>query len=293
MSQWQGKSKGNQLGYRIIFFICSKFGVAPAYVILRFVALYYFLFSFSSSGPVYDYLKNRQKFSVFKSLRMLYQNYYVFAQTLLDRIIVMAGIKNKFTFHFDGVENLRQIVAGGRGGIFLSAHMGNWEVAGHLLEHLNTRINIVMFDGEHQRIKDYLKEVTGDRNFNIIVIKNDLSHVYTIGDALQKNEIVCLHADRFLEGNKTLTYPFLGKDALFPAGPFAIAATFKVPVSFVFAFKESSTHYHLYGSPLIGFEGSDSKAEMIEKLGASFVKNLEQMAHKYPEQWFNYYNFWK
>lgn len=293
MSQWQGKSKGNQLGYQIIYFICSRFGVAPAYFILRFVALYYFLFSCSSSAPIYDYLKNRLGFSTAKSLQKLYRNYYVFAQTLLDRIIVMAGIKNKFTYHFDGVENLRQIVAGGRGGIFLSAHVGNWEVAGHLLEHLNTKINIVMFDGEHQRIKDYLKEVTGDRNFNIIVIGNDLSHVYTIGDALQKNEIVCLHADRFLEGNKTMTYPFLGKDALFPAGPFAIAATFKVPVSFVYAFKESSTHYHLYGSKPMEFLAGEPKTEMIEKLAGSFVKNLEQMVNKYPEQWFNYYNFWK
>ena len=293
MSQWQGKSKGNKLGYRIVFFVCSKLGVLPAYLLLRFVAFYYFLFSFSSSAPIYSYFRYRLGFGKLKSIVMLYSNYYVFAQTLLDKIIIMAGIKNNFTFDFDGVENLHEIVRQGNGGILLSAHVGNWEAAGHLLEHLNTRVNIVMFDGEHQRIKDYLKEVTGDRSFNVIVVRDDMSHVYAIGEALQKNEIVCMHADRFLEGNKTIEYKFLGREALFPIGPFALAAAFKVPVSFVFAFKESSTHYHLYGSSLLHFVPDESRSRRIEILTDSFVKNLEVMMKKYPEQWFNYYNFWK
>lgn len=293
MSQWQGKSKGNQLGYQIIYFVCSRLGVLPAYFLLRFVAFYYFLFSYSSSAPIYDYLRRRHGFGKLKSLRLLYRNYFVFAQTLLDKIIIMAGIKHNFTFNFDGVQNLHQIVAQGRGGILLSAHVGNWEAAGHLLESLNTPINVVMFDGEHKQIKDYLKEVTGGRNFNVIVVSNDMSHVYAIGDALQKNEIVCLHADRFLEGNKTKELSFLGKEASFPVGPFAMAAAFKVPVSFVFAFKESATHYHLYGSPMITFEQGDSRTKVMDELTTRFVKNLEQKITMYPEQWFNYYNFWK
>lgn len=293
MSQWQGKSKGTQLGYRIVFFVCSTFGVWPAYLLLRFVAFYYFLFSFSSSAPIYHYFRARHGFGVLKSVRKLYSNYYVFAQTLLDKIIIMANIKNDFTFHFDGVENLHQIVNEGKGGILISAHVGNWEAAGHLLEHLHTRINVVMFDGEHQQIKDYLKEVTGGRNFNVILVRDDISHVYAIGDALQKNEIICLHADRFLPGNKIKTVNFLGKEASFPIGPFTMAAAFKVPVSFVFAFKESSTHYHLYGSKPVTFSAGENRGEKVDTLIETFVSNLEQVMKKYPEQWFNYYNFWK
>ncbi|MBA4144503.1 MAG: lipid A biosynthesis acyltransferase [Azospira oryzae] len=293
MSEWQGKSKGTKLGYRIVFSVCSKLGVRPAYLLLRFVAFYYFLFSFSSSHAIYRYFRERHGFNVFQSLRKLYRNYYVFAQTLLDKIIIMAGIKNDFTFHFDGVENLHQIVSEGKGGILISAHVGNWEAAGHLLEHLHTRINIVMFDGEHQQIKNYLKEVTGGRNFNVIVVRDDISHVYAIGEALQKNEIVCLHADRFLPGNKIKTINFLGKEASFPIGPFAMVSTFKVPVSFVFAFKESATHYHLYGSKPITFPAGENRSKMMDSLMETFVGNLERMMRKYPEQWFNYYNFWK
>ena len=293
MPQWQGKSKGNKTGYRIFVFICRTFGVLPAYFILTFVAFYYFLFSYKSSRHIYHYFRHRIGFGQVKSVLKVYQNYYLLGQSLLDKVIVMAGIANKFTYEFDGEENLREIVRSGRGGILISAHIGNWEAAGHLLKRLNTRVNVVMFDGEHQQIKDFLNEVTGGRNFNVIVVRDNISHVYAIGDALQKNELVCLHADRFVGSTKTVLKRFLGADAKFPVGPFALAATFKVPVSFVFAFKESLHHYHFYGSRLFEFDNSGSSRAYTENLIDIFVDEVSGKVKKYPEQWFNYYNFWE
>jgi predicted LPLAT superfamily acyltransferase len=292
MPQWEGKSKGNKLGYKIFVYVVTTFGVLPAYVLLRFVAAYYFLFSWRSSKFIYRYFRYRLKYPRLKSVMNIYRNYYVFGQTLLDKIIVIAGIQNQFTYDFDGEENLREIVAGGKGGILLSAHVGNWEAAGHLLKRLDARINVVMFDAEHEKIKQYLDEVTGGRNFNAIVIKDDMSHVYSIGEALGRNELICLHADRFLEGNKTITKTFLDADAQFPAGPFALATGFRVPVSVVFAFKESGNHYHFFGSPLQMRTERQTKAEFSESLAAFFIRELEEKLKVYPTQWFNYYNFW-
>jgi predicted LPLAT superfamily acyltransferase len=293
MPRWQGKSKGNHVGYRIFVFICRRLGVIPAYSVLVFVAFHYFLFSTKTSKVIYHYFRNRIGFGPVKSVLKIYQNYFLLGQTLLDKIIVMAGFGNRFTYEFDGEENLHKIVNGGKGGILISAHVGNWEAAGHLLKRLNTKVNVVMYDGEHQQIKDYLNNVTGGKNFNVIVVKNDISHVYAIGEALQKNELICLHADRFVEGSKTTIQHFLGADARFPAGPFALASTFKVPVSIVFAFKESTTHYHFYGSKLFEYNRSDTRQEYSDNLMRTFVSDLEQMVKKYPEQWFNYYNFWE
>lgn len=293
MPQWQGKSKGTPLGYRIFVAIIRVFGVNLAYLVLRLVSFYYFVFSWSSTKHIYRYFRDRQHFGVLKSIISIYRNYYVFGQTLLDKVIVMAGINNKFTYDFDGEDNLREIVKGGRGGILLSGHVGNWEAAGHLLKRLETKINVVMFDGEHQQIKAYLEQVTGGHKLNVILIKQDISHVYTMGEALQKNELICLHADRFLEGNKTTMVEFLGETAPFPLGPFLLAASFKVPVSIVFAFKETKSHYHFFGSKLLTRADDESKDDFISRLTTAFVSELEQKVKMYPEQWFNYYNFWQ
>jgi predicted LPLAT superfamily acyltransferase len=292
MPQWEGKSKGTTLGYRIFVFVCKTIGILPAYVLLRVVAFYYFLFSWSSSRHSYRYFRFRLGYSRFRSVINIYKNYYVFGQTLLDKIIVMSGVENKFTYDFEGEDNLQKMVEQGKGGILLSAHVGNWEAAGHLLRRLNTSINIVMFDGEHQHIKQYLDQVTGGKNFNVIVIKNDLSHVYAISEALSRNELICLHADRFIEGNKTIRKVFFGADAEFPAGPFLLAAGFNVPVSIVFAFKESASHYHFFGSALQQRKETEVKTQFTDRLISKFVDELEQKVKLYPQQWFNYYNFW-
>lgn len=292
MTSWQGRSKGTPLGYRIFVWVLKTFGVLPAYFLLRFVVLYYFFFSLKASRQIYSLYRHKLGYSRLSSLHKLYRNYFLLGQGIIDKVVLMSGIKNNFSFNFDGEENLLNITAMQQGGILLSAHLGNWDVAGHLFTRLHTRINIVMYDGEHEKIKEYLEGVTGKRNMNVIVIKNDLSHIYAISDALAKNELVCMHADRFIEGNKTVNARFLGKQARFPMGPFLLASTFKVPVSFVFAVKESQLHYHFFASPVFDYTGMTKEAVMQQMLN-DFKDELEYKVKKYPEQWFNYYDFWK
>ncbi len=290
MPSWQGKSAGTALGYKIFIALLKGAGVGAAYFLLYFVSCYYFLFARSSRYILY-YLRQRLRFGWWRSRRYLYRNYYSFGQSLIDRIVVQSGIKNPFTFDFDGEEYLHEMVAMKKGGLLLSGHIGNWEAAGHLLERLNTRINIVMFDGEHEKIKEYLHSVTGEKNANIIVIKDDLSHIYAINEAFSNNELVCMHADRFTEGIKTITVDFLGEPARLPAGPFILAAQFKVPVSYVFAMKESKYHYHFYATPVLQYDFSNKNAA-IHLMSRDFAAEMEKMVHRYPDQWYNYYDFW-
>ena len=292
MSSWQGRSRGTPFGYRIFVWVLKTFGVRPAYFLLGFVSFYYFLFSYRSSKQIFSLYRHKLGHSWFRSLVMIYRNYYQLGQSIIDKVVLMSGIKNKFTFHFDGEENLRGIASIQKGGILLSAHIGSWDIAGHLLKRLETRINIVLFDGEHEQIKQYLEGVTGKKAVNIITIKKDLSHIYEISDAFKNNELVCMHADRFIEGNKTMTTLFLGQEAKFPMGPFLLASTFKVPVSFVFAVKESRRHYHLFATEAKSYS-DPARAVVLQKMLEDFSKEMENKVKKYPEQWYNYYNFWK
>ncbi|MEO7176148.1 MAG: lipid A biosynthesis acyltransferase [Saprospiraceae bacterium] len=293
MAEWEGKSQANSLGYRIFIVILQKAGVQTAYFILYSVAMYYLLFSRRSTRIIKHFLRFRFGYSYWAAISAIYSTYYIFGQTLIDKIVLMGNLPHRFTFDFEGEENLRAIVKGGKGGILLSAHLGNWEAAGHLLQRLDTKINVVMYDGEHEKIKRYIERATGERNFQVIVIKNDMSHVYEIGEALQKNELICLHADRYMPGSKTISTQFLGDEALFPEGPFALATAFKVPVCVVFAFKESKTHYHLYSSERIEMLPEENKRAYLKRLFDTFIADLEVKVTRYPKQWFNYYSFWK
>jgi len=292
MSSWQGKSKGKPLGYKIFVFVLKIGGVLPAYLLLRIVTLYYVVFSFKSTKSTLSYFHKRLKYGVIKSVYKVYINYNLLGQTLIDKVVIMSGIPNKFTFNLDGIDNLHEIAAMQKGGLLLTAHIGNWETARHLLQKIDARINVVIFDGEDEGIKEYMESVTGKSHLNLIVIKDDISHIFQISNALLNDELVCMPADRYLASNKTITRKFLGANARFPLGPFMLAAKFKVPVSFVYGMKESTFHYHFFASKIKEYPGLDNDA-MAEQLITDFVDDMEVKVKKYPEQWYNYYNFWQ
>ena len=287
MANW-GSTRGNQLGYKIFVILLRTAGVIPAYGLLRLVTLYYFIVPGKAAAPLLYYFRNRLGYSKFKSRISLYENFNYLGRSIIDKIVMMSGLPNPFSVNHEGGKNLDEMVAAGTGGLLISAHVGNWEGAGHLLKRLNTKINIVMYDGEMEKIKHYLDGVR-ERSFNVIVIKDDISHIYEIKEAIARNEFVCIHADRFVEGNRTITGKLLGEDAQFPIGPFILATTFELPVSFVYAMKEGPKHFHFYASPgKVYPKGRKGIPIMLE----DYLRKTETMIKAYPLQWHNYFPFW-
>jgi predicted LPLAT superfamily acyltransferase len=293
MSSWKGKTRGGVLGYRIFVWTLKHLGISFAYFLLCFVVTYFLFASPKAFRSLYQYFRRFMGFGFFRSIAGIYRNYYLFGQILLDKIAMLAGFQNRFTFDFEGEEYLRQM---DRGGLLISGHIGNWEIAGQLLNRLEKNVNIILFDAEHEQIKGYLSDVLTNRRVNFIIIREDYSHLEEIKQAFGRHEIVAMHGDRFIEGNKVLAVDFLGKPAPFPTGPVNLAARFGVPVSYVFAVKETRKHYHFYATPLrlVEFTTNLRKRELILREAVeAYVSALERVVRRYPLQWFNYYDFWK
>jgi len=224
MSQWDGKSKGTLFGYKVFVFLIKKLGIRSAYSLLIFVSLYYFLFYPANFSAIYYYFRYRQQYSAIQSFFKVYLTYFVFGQTIIDKIAISAGLRNRFTYHFDGIEVLKETLAKGKGGILISAHVGNFEIAEKFLADINQglKINLVTVDREVSVIKEYLDQIAEKSNIKFIHIQDDLSHIFQINDALSNNELICFTGDRYFEGSKTLSAKLLGRQAEFPTGPFTL-----------------------------------------------------------------------
>jgi len=288
MIQWDGKSRGTVLGYQIFVFFIKKIGIKAAYRLLYFVVFYYFIFLRKSNRAIFYYFRERIGYSYFKSKRMIFKSYYTFGQTIIDKFSIAAGMRNKFTYEFDGITLLKRLLADKKGGVLLSAHIGNFEIAEYFFGEIDSafQINLVTTDLEHSSIKKYLERITQKSSVKFIFIKEDLSHIFDINSALARNELVCFTGDRYFEGVKLVSENILGASANFPAGPFRIASRLQVPVIFVYVMKESQLHYHLYARE------AQVKHRDEKGLLRAYVESIESMLKKYPLQWFNYFDFW-
>ncbi|WP_425076553.1 lipid A biosynthesis acyltransferase [Psychroserpens sp. S379A] len=288
-AEWQGKSRGTVFGYKIFVFCMKTFGIGLAYFILYFVALYFCFFAITNSKASFYYFRKRQKNSKFKSLVNVYRSYYVFGQTIIDKVAILAGLKTKFTFEHDGGHYITETLKQKKGGILISAHVGNFEIADYFFGELeeSASISILTTDSEHSSIKEYLESVTTKPKINLILIQEDLSHIFEINAALARNELVCITGDRYIKDSKYLEENLLGETAKFPAGPFMLASRLKVPVLFVYVMKETNTHYHLYTRQ------SNAKHRDAKTLLKEYTESVSWVLDKYPLQWFNYFDFWK
>jgi len=285
---WDGKTRGSLTGYKIFLFFINSLGLGFAYWLLRIVTFYYYLFAAKPRNVLLDFYQNALQISGSAAKKLVRRNFYIFGQTLVDRAAFLLGKDSEYSHTFENEEFLIDIRDQGKGGILLSAHLGNWETAGNLLKgRITPTINIVMLDAEVESIKQYMDLSTGGSRFKVIAIKNDLSHIIAIRNALINNEFVAIHADRYLQGAKFTELDFLGKKAKFPIGPFIIASKFDAPVTFVFAAKNGKYSYHLSATAPIT---NKMKPEEIAKL---YVAELEKKVKNYPEQWFNYFNFFQ
>jgi predicted LPLAT superfamily acyltransferase len=294
MPGWSGKSKGGAMGYRIFLALIKRTGITITYFFIRFVAIYYLIFS--DKGSIRYYFRVIHAYGAWTTMKSIFRNYCLLGEVLVDKIAMLSGTKTDYTFTFDGEEHLKAMSSEGKGGVLIGAHMGNWEVAGQLLERIDIPVNILMKETEHEQIRELLDKVMKNRNIRVIPQKEDYSHLFLIDEALKRHEFVVIHGDRYSEEANTVSISFMGKPARFPSGPLYLASKRGVPVSFVYTLKEGKTHYHFYAS-----EGKvypyparmKTRKPEIRGMVEAYVQSLELMVKKYPLQWFNYYSFWE
>lgn len=294
--KWEGKSHGPVLGYRIFLFILRFTHIRVAYFVLLFVALYYYLFA-SSRKHVYYYFRHVLGYSGLRLHLNAYKNYFIFGQTLIDKFAVLSGIRKPLLLTYDGRHYLESLVAEGKGAILISAHVGNWELAGNMLDHLNVKLNALMYSNEKESIRNLEAAMLKKQKLNVIPVDNkDMTHIIALNNAFKNGEILVMHADRYVEGSQTMEMEFLGKKADFPIGPYYLALKFGVPICFVGAVKTGTNTGYVFAHKPMYHERIRDEAQLREKLKEYmrvYIKDIESLVKRFPLQWFNFYAFWK
>ena len=116
MNKWKGKSKGTVLGYRIFVWCIRNIGIRSSYGVLYFVAAYYSLFQKKSNRYILYYFQKRLNYGYWKSKASIFKSYFTFGKVLIDKTAISAGLREKYTYEFDGIENLRNLLAAKKGG---------------------------------------------------------------------------------------------------------------------------------------------------------------------------------
>lgn len=287
--QWCGKSRGGRFGYRFFIVSIRLLGIRFAYFFLSLIVIYFIPFAPKATWAIWIYNRRRRGLGVMRSVCELYAHYYVFGQTLIDRLAMRSGFADRYHYQFDNYTRFLEVLNSGQGVVMIGAHVGCWEAGAAFFGHYGKKINIVMFDAEHQQIKEVIEadtELASDYKI-IAVNQNAIEAMIQIKVALNGGEYICFNGDRFVDVAGTHEVMLLGAPASLPLGPFRIAAKCGVPVVFYYAMRESRRSYRfIFEEPVSG--PVLKEGELLEQ----YAHSLEELLARYPRQWFNFYDFW-
>ena len=240
-----------------------------------------------SFGASYGFYRKRLGYGPWKSFVHVYLNEYSFGQVVLDRFAAYAG--KVFRMNVPRMDLFDGLCAGKEGFVQLSSHVGNYEMVGYTLKSPK-RLNALVFGGETATVMQNRAQLFGQTNVRMVPVAEDLSHIFTLNNALADGEIASLPGDRVFGSQKTVECLFFGEKAKFPAGPFILAVQRQVPVLTVFVMKAREYKVMLEVEPA---PEQGTKQERIQTLADAYARRLEEVVRLYPDQWYNFYDFWK
>jgi predicted LPLAT superfamily acyltransferase len=292
--RWSGRSRGGYFGNWFFVQLIRWFGVRWAYGWLVFVAAYFTLASAPAYRSSVQFLQRaRGPQPWWKRPVLVYRHFFSFGITLLDRLAVIMG-RCRMECRFDGETTFEQFLDQGKGIILLGAHLGNWEMGGHLLGRLGKPVNLVVLDTDEARIRQLYERALEAKMFRLLTTDGHPLRSIPIVAALRRGEIVALHGDRAF-GGSDLAVPFLGGPARFPVGPYLLAAASGAPLFQVFGVRERLGHYRFFTFPptQVGRDLLRARPEALRPQVMEYAQRLASVARQHPFQWYNFFPFWE
>ena len=242
-----------------------------------------------SRTTAYRYFRQRLGYGCLRASWYTYVNHCLFAQVVVDRFAVFAG--KRFKLDIDGYEYFQQLELETKGFVILSSHIGCYEVAGYSLISKSKRFNALVFGGEKATVMKGRQEALSEHNIRMIPVREDMSHLFIVNEALSNNEIMSMPADRIVGSAKVVKVNFFGETASLPAGPFSVATMNGFDALAVNVMKISAKRYKVYVTRL-SYDTQAPRKQQMQQLANCYVEELERRVRQYPSQWFNFYDFW-
>lgn len=288
--EWAGTTYGNGTMHRWLIKVLKVMDVRLLYLFSDiFIVPVTMIVNSPARKVIYRYFRKRHGYGRLKSAWMTYRNHCAFSEVIIDKFSMYAGKKFRITVeHYDRFKTLADKP---EGFIQLSSHVGNYEIAGYSLV-AEKRFNALVFGGEKETVMANRSKLFEEHNINMIPVREDMSHVFEADAALSRGEILSMPADRIFGSQKSFEYDFLGSKALFPQGPFMMAAVKELPMLFVAVMKDGWRSYRVFVESIPVSE-EQSVRKRARESGEQYVRLLESIVQRYPEQWYNYFEFWK
>ncbi len=189
----------------------------------------------------------------------------------------------------EGLENFLNTYKKGKGVIFLTAHLGNWELMAAFYGLTGYPVDIVVRDIDSPLLDGFTRWVRTRAGNRTISKGRSMRELLKV---LRGGGIVGILLDQNVTWNEGVFVNFFGRLACTNKGPSLLAVSSDAGVIPTFIVREGNKHKIIIGKEIPVVYSDDKTRNMVENT-ARFTKVIEDLVRKYPEQWFWIHQRWK
>ncbi|GAB2502164.1 LpxL/LpxP family acyltransferase [Arenimonas alkanexedens] len=287
-------------GTWLLYGVYRLLGRLPFRLCLYPVVLVYWLGSGVARRASRQYLARLQAaegvFAQAPGRRESLRHFFMFAETLLDKMLAIGGHYPRERVTFSGHEAMLAASQAGQGGVIITAHMGCLELMQMAASwRAGLRVTILVHTAHAPRFNRILERINPEASVRLMQVTDfSPSTAMLLAERVAAGEFIAIAGDRVpVRGDRTVQADFLGHPAALPAGPYLIAAVLRCPVWLL-----SCLHHHdgyradiLPFSERIMLARGDREAGLTEQ-AARFAAWMTACLRQSPYDWFNFFPFW-
>lgn len=192
---------------------------------------------------------------------------------------------------YEGFENFERARELGKGVLFMTAHLGGWEVGAFAHSIYGNPLNVIMRELDNPYL-DRMVSRYRSLHGNTMMSKDDFARGL-IG-AMRRGETVGALMDTNMTPPQGVFVPFFGRLACTASGVARIALRTGAAVVPAFTIWDSELgKYRIHFDPPIPLVSTgDDDADAVTNT-AAFTKKIEEFVRRYPDQWLWVHRRWK
>lgn len=180
-------------------------------------------------------------------------------------------------------------LAGGKGGVLLTGHFGNWEYLGAWLSAKGYPVTY-MFQNQANPYVGRLIRRYRERMGMQVVPRGIALREYL--KALHSGRFVAALADQD-SGRHGVFVEFLGRQASTPTGPARFALKTGAPIVFGVTVRDADGNLHARFESVPVAQKETAPSDALKETVAAYTRTLEKWILKYPDHWFWMHRRWK
>lgn len=282
--------------YTLLESLTRIFGSWLFVMVSKTIAAGYFLFSKNTKESRRFYgLLYPQKSGFYHTL-CTFRQYQNFTTIHYDRFLASRGMKTRF--QSEGWEKLESVVHE-KGAILLMSHLGNWEIAAHLLQLQEDKLNLLLYMGvkEKEGVEGLQKEHLQESGVKIIGAPQGGGSPFDAVAgirSLQEGGLISMTGDIvWREDQRSVQVDFLGGKASLPEAPYIFALVSGAPIFCFYSFRTGKNSYGFsLSDPLyIHCEKRSERKGMIQTAAQHYADLLQEQLRAHPLEWYHFDRF--